>query len=381
VAKVKTIDATPLGGQKNVEAADLFNRPNPAVVVALSLQSLSLERKPSVSYGFIEGIFFVWLARDGFGSVTAPRGHNFVGSCPLPLNASIPSEWCSAQPRLSRWPSRGNRAFNFFNLTLAGPTTRAKLTESNHRQAVTPPACGVPRIARSVRPTADLSRNSKALKIPLRQDELIVIQAPPDGFDPQALQAAVDPLGMIVCLVERSSLAEAEMKRLLTEQGVTYVWRLVRLQEAVVPQTKHVEPLVRVLESMLAKLAPSQDFVIVDRYLFSKGSDPGYPALLASLLAPIARAVRRIKFITGRRSDSTLLKRVQEFLLAEAPSLSVVHDISDDFHDRFWIADQSRGLFLGTSLNGLGKRYALVDYMAPHDVREIVDSLRTRGLL
>jgi hypothetical protein len=186
---------------------------------------------------------------------------------------------------------------------------------------------------------------------------------------------------MIVWLVERSSLAEAEMKRLLTEQGVTYVWRLVRLQEAVVPQTKNVEPLVRVLESMLANLAPSQDFVIVDRYLFSKGSDPGYPALLASLLAPIARAVRRIKFIMGPGSDSTLLKRVQEFLLAEAPSLSVVHDISNDFHDRFWLADQSRGLFLGTSLNGLGKRYALVDYMAPHDVREIVDSLRTRGLL
>jgi hypothetical protein len=115
---------------------------------------------------------------------------------------------------------------------------------------------------------------------------------------------------MIVCLVGRSSLTEAEMKRLLSEQGVTYVWRLMRLQEAVMPQTKNVEPLVRVLEIMLAKRAPSQDFVIVDRYLFPKGSEPGYPALLASLLAPVARAVKRVKFITGRRSDSTLLKQV-----------------------------------------------------------------------
>jgi hypothetical protein len=46
----------------------------------------------------------------------------------------------------------------------------------------------------------------------------------------------LDPLGMIMCLVGSSSLAEEEMGRLLTEQGVTYVWRLVRLQEAVVPQ-------------------------------------------------------------------------------------------------------------------------------------------------
>jgi hypothetical protein len=171
------------------------------------------------------------------------------------------------------------------------------------------------------------------------------------------------------------------MRRLATEQGVSYVWRLVRLQEAVVPQTKHVEPLVCLLEGMLAKLAPSQDFVIVDRYLFPRGSEPGYPTLLVSLLGPVARAVRRIKFITGPRPDSTLLKRVRKLLLIEAPSLSVVHDTSDDFHDRFWIADQSRGLFLGTSLNGLGKRYALVDYIASHDVQEIVDSLRTRGLL
>jgi hypothetical protein len=208
-----------------------------------------------------------------------------------------------------------------------------------------------------------------------------MIQAPPDGFDPQVLQAELDPLGMVVCLVGRSSLAESEMRQLLNERGVTYIWRLMRFQEAVIPQTKNVGPLVHVLERILAKLALSQDFIIVDRYLFAKGFDPGYRPLLGSLLAPVAKAVRRIRFITGPGSEPRLLKQVREFLLAEVPRLSILYGISNGFHDRFWIADQSRGLHLGTSLNGLGKRYALVDYIASHDVREIVDSLRTRALL
>lgn len=219
------------------------------------------------------------------------------------------------------------------------------------------------------------------MKIPLRDEDLLVLQAPSDGFNPQELQAALDTLGMTARLVERFSLAEAEIKRLLIEQGVTYVWRLVRLQEAVMPQTKNVEPLVQVLQGMLAKLAPSRDFILVDRYLFPKGSDPDLLALVTSLLAPIAKVVSRIKFISGPGSDSALLARVRESLLAQAPTLSVVHGVSDDFHDRFWIADQSRGLVLGTSLNGLGKKYALVDYMASQDVREIVDALKARSLL
>ena len=41
------------------------------------------------------------------------------------------------------------------------------------------------------------------------------------------------------------------------------------------------------------------------------------------------------------------------------------------FHDRFWIADKTRGVFVGTSLNGIGKRYSIADYLREEDVREI----------
>ena len=36
------------------------------------------------------------------------------------------------------------------------------------------------------------------------------------------------------------------------------------------------------------------------------------------------------------------------------------------------IADEAKGLFIGTSLNGIGRRYALIDNIADRDTKEIL---------
>ena len=52
--------------------------------------------------------------------------------------------------------------------------------------------------------------------------------------------------------------------------------------------------------------------------------------------------------------------------------LAVTVRYTNTFHDRFWIADQTKGVFCGTSLNGIGIRYSLADYLKEEDVQEIV---------
>ena len=52
-------------------------------------------------------------------------------------------------------------------------------------------------------------------------------------------------------------------------------------------------------------------------------------------------------------------------------SIKVSQKYTDDFHDRFWIIDDKKGLFIGTSLNGIGKRYSLIDYLQDSDVANI----------
>jgi hypothetical protein len=70
-----------------------------------------------------------------------------------------------------------------------------------------------------------------------------------------------------------------------------------------------------------------------------------------------------------------------QVLIDLSPKIDATLKMTDDFHDRFWIADKAKGLFVGTSLNGIGKKYALVDVMRDEDTATIVKELRRVNLL
>lgn len=46
---------------------------------------------------------------------------------------------------------------------------------------------------------------------------------------------------------------------------------------------------------------------------------------------------------------------------------------TEEFHDRFWIANECNGFTPGTSLNGVGKKYASINFMDKEDVKNIID--------
>ena len=193
---------------------------------------------------------------------------------------------------------------------------------------------------------------------------------------------AIEPLGFEVCLSTRFAVAEYELKRLVAEKGVSYVWRLVPLREAVLPPGPVQRPgLLKLLDAMLAKLAPTFGFVIVDPYLLPKKTPASYLPELLSLIEPICRTVATILLITLSDYDATLLQNLQASLAGSCPSCQLIHRGSNRYHDRFWIADETRELFIGTSLNGIGRRYALADFMDDADVAQAVADLKGNGLL
>jgi hypothetical protein len=216
--------------------------------------------------------------------------------------------------------------------------------------------------------------------VPLREDEYIILTGATE-FDPQALLAAVGPLGFEPHIGSRSTLAEWELKRLVREKGVSYVWRLVELLEAVLPQSHDLPGIVSLLTNMISRLAPTQDFVIVDRYLLPKNKPTDYLNTLVSLLGPMSQTVSQITLVTDKKHDAQLLTDLVAQLSPPGSKCQIAHRTSEAFHDRFWIADRQRGLFIGTSLNGIGARYALADYMDDNDVHEIVSALVAEGLL
>ena len=55
------------------------------------------------------------------------------------------------------------------------------------------------------------------------------------------------------------------------------------------------------------------------------------------------------------------------------PGVQIKDAVTDKFHDRYWIdADTTRGVIVGTSLNGIGKKVSMIDYASPGDSSELV---------
>ena len=88
-----------------------------------------------------------------------------------------------------------------------------------------------------------------------------------------------------------------------------------------------------------------------------------------------------VRFITKPEHDRALYKEIKSVLIDLNPEIKVVHKMTNEFHDRFWIADEVKGLFIGTSLNGIGRKYALADFMEDEDTATIVKELRRASLI
>jgi len=83
-----------------------------------------------------------------------------------------------------------------------------------------------------------------------------------------------------------------------------------------------------------------------------------------------------IIFVTNSTINNSLKNDAQNGLFALKPTIYIVHKISSNYHDRYWISgNREKGLIMGTSLNGLGNKFASVDRINISDVREIVPEL------
>lgn len=100
---------------------------------------------------------------------------------------------------------------------------------------------------------------------------------------------------------------------------------------------------------------------ITDPYLFK-----GNPALISKLLKH-SKASKIVAYTSN--IDYSILQYVKNQL--GDIDLEVVE--TDVFHDRFWICPENKnGFVLGTSLNGLGNKIALIDYISKEDVDSIL---------
>lgn len=123
-----------------------------------------------------------------------------------------------------------------------------------------------------------------------------------------------------------------------------------------------------------------KNLFIIDPYFYS--SEPAVLALFENMVRELSATLESVTFFTRpRRND----KERQDFdptamhsvMRAVIPTIRIKEVLTDTFHDRFWIdPDNNNGLVMGTSLNGVTKKIALIDRLNRVDATQLATMAR-----
>ncbi|KAB3527111.1 hypothetical protein [Alkaliphilus serpentinus] len=113
------------------------------------------------------------------------------------------------------------------------------------------------------------------------------------------------------------------------------------------------------------------ELIIIDPYIFPKRYDSNYIDFLSTLLNSCQ--LLSVKFVT---TSANFNQDVHDSIVSRLNCPSVKVHFTDEYHDRLWIANERSGFFLGTSLNGIGKKTSIIQSLEPEDVVDIVNELK-----
>lgn len=166
-----------------------------------------------------------------------------------------------------------------------------------------------------------------------------------------------------------------EVQKRLREDGPSAFLRLKRIQEDVSPKAPAKQAIQYVAER-LDRLAPQDELLITDPYLFSSSARKdieAYSQSVADLIAPLlANSAKLIAIVDKDASHREVRDAVLDRLAAACDVTDIRVVESKDFHDRFWIADRCRGVIMGTSLYKIGRKIFFMDTLSESDIAAVL---------
>ena len=184
--------------------------------------------------------------------------------------------------------------------------------------------------------------------------------------------------GFSLSCIDKRIFVQEEARSLLLEKGCTAILTSQQLNEEVLPDSTPRNAIIDTLRYKIDQCFPSQTLLIVDPYLFPTNPDPDYLADLIQIFDKSLRSCSRLEIATMSNRNTSLERQAHAQISRVNPNILISTKYTNVFHDRLWITDEARGVFVGTSLNGVGRRYAVVDWLSEDDAIEIAQ--RYRGL-
>lgn len=148
--------------------------------------------------------------------------------------------------------------------------------------------------------------------------------------------------------------------------------------DSIVSPGMSIDVIENTIFEFLKKLIPAKNLLIIDPFLYGKPG-VGTCSLFSRLISPFSGHLKKITVISNGQNEINKLPMQNEILKIDC-NIAIIDIKTENFHDRFWInPDEKTGVVMGTSLNGIQKKIALVDKLSESDVLEILDHAKAVG--
>lgn len=206
----------------------------------------------------------------------------------------------------------------------------------------------------------------------MTSNTIYLIEPSPDGDYLIDLAQKLSGDGFSLSYTDKEILLMTEIKQVLLEKGATSILSQQLLTEEVLPDSTPRNAVLDTLKFKLNRCNPINSLHIIDPYLYPSNYDQDYLNDFVSIFQGAIKACGYLNICTLQNRNTNLEQQIESQIQSINPNISINKKYSNVFHDRFWIADEERGVFVGTSLNGVGRRYAVIDYLQEEDAKEIV---------
>ncbi len=167
-----------------------------------------------------------------------------------------------------------------------------------------------------------------------------------------------------------------EQRQLVLKNGITNFIK-PRNSEFLGTPKDDKEEFVKTFQNFLDNINIENNLFIIDSYIFPNSYDSDYPSLIIDILKKYIPQLQKITFITNKHYNRTLQDEIFRKIESINDGISLNIKNTDLFHDRFWLSSSNnKGAFIGTSLNGIGKKFTLIDYIKNDDVIKIFYELK-----
>jgi hypothetical protein len=193
-----------------------------------------------------------------------------------------------------------------------------------------------------------------------------------------------EKLGLKIKIVQPDWFDFEKCQQLIENEGITSFLSMLPINEDILGKVNDRYSMSDRLRKKLEEQSPSKELIIVDGYVFKPKKDEkpeDHLNFFIDIFSPTISNIKHIKFITHPKYNKSQYNYFKKSINELNPEITVVCNTTGEFHDRFWIIDRTKGLVIGTSLSGIGNKYALFDKLRDEDTKYLVSKLMELKLL